>query len=359
MRLRKCNHVSLRLRLGLSLFLLAGCGPREEPIQPETPAVRATVNAPVEEVRAVQFPIVVEVTGQVAAVAQATLSGKVQGTVQEVRVREGALVSKGQVLVVMDSRDLQANLARAQAEVENAKSHLVRMKRLYTEESVAKQELDNATRAYKVAEASKQAAEAQLSYTVLNAPFDGTITEKHVEVGELAVPGQPMLKIEDPTHLRLEAMVSEGDLKSVTVGDKTAVVIDALGAQPVAGTIAQILPSGDAATHTFLVKVDLPPAPGLKTGMFGRMQLGKGTSRTFVVSTPGVIERGQLTGVFVVGPDRTAHLRWVKVGRTMGASVEILSGLNGGERILADASQGVDGARVEITEAVAAPATTP
>lgn len=141
-----------------------------------------------------------------AAVAQATLSGKVQGTVQEVRVREGALVSKGQALVVMDSRDLQANLARAQAEVENAKSHLVRMKRLYTEESVAK---------------------------------------------------------------------------------------------------------------------------------------------------PGVIERGQLTGVFVVGPDSIAHLRWVKVGRTMGASVEILSGLNGGERILADASQGADGARVEITEAVA------
>jgi RND family efflux transporter MFP subunit len=309
----------------------------------------------VEEVRAVQFPILVEVTGQVAAVTQATLSSKIQGTVLEVRVREGTLVSKGEILLTLDSRDLRANLARADAELENAKAHLARMKRLYDQESVAKQELDNATRSFKVADATKQAAEAQLSYTVIRAPFDGIVTEKKIEVGELAAPGQPMLKLEDPKRARLEATVAEGDLRSVTVGGKVPIVIDALGEQPLTGTVAQVLPSGDPATHTFLVKVDLPPTPGLRTGMFGRMQLGKGSSRTLAISKPGIIERGELTGAFVVGADDIMRLRWVKVGRTVGTSVEILSGLNPGERVLADATQGQDGARVEITEVVAAP----
>jgi RND family efflux transporter MFP subunit len=230
------------------------------------------------------------------------------------------------------------------------------MKRLYAQESVAKQELDNATRSFKVAEATKQSAEAQLSYTVIKAPFDGLVTEKKIEVGELAAPGQPMLKLEDPKRARLEATVAEGDLRSVTVGGRVPIVIDALGDQPLTGTVAQVLPSGDPATHTFLVKVDLPPTQGLRTGMFGRMQLGKGSSQTLTVSRPGIVERGQLTGAFVVGQDNIMRLRWIKVGRTLGPSVEILSGLNPGERVLADAALGQDGVRVEITEVVAAPA---
>ncbi len=345
------------LALAMTLAVGAGgCGSREESQPAASTTSRESLKARVEEVRAVQFPIVVEVTGQVAAVTQATLSSKIQGMVLEVRVREGTLVSKGQILVTLDSRDLRANLARADAELENAKAHLARMKRLYAQESVAKQELDNATRSFKVAEATKQAAQAQLSYTVIKAPFDGIVTEKRIEVGELAAPGQPMLKIEDPKRARLEATVAEGDLRSVTLGGKVPIVIDALGEQPLTGTVAQVLPSGDPATHTFLVKVDLPSTPGLRTGMFGRMQLGKGSSQTLAISKPGIIERGQLTGVFVVGQDNIMRLRWVKVGRTRGTSVEILSGLNPGERVLADATQGQDGGRVEITEVVAVPA---
>jgi len=312
-----------------------------------------TIQVSLVEVKSTTVPIRVEVTGQVAAIFQATLSSRIQGTIDKLLVREGTKVSKGQVLVRLDSRDLQADLARANADIENAKAHLDRMDQLYTQDAVSKQEMENATRAYRVAEANRKAVEAQLSYTVVKAPFDGVITEKDVEAGELASPGQPLLKMEDPRRLRLEATVAEGDLKSVSNGDNIPVVIDALEGDVLTGTVSQVLPAGDPRTHTFMVKVDLPNTPGLKTGMFGRFQLDKGTTLTLLVPSATVVERGELTSLYAVGTDRVARLRWVKLGRRFENQVEILSGLNEGERILADGSRGADGALVQIAETAA------
>ncbi|MGE0643301.1 MAG: efflux RND transporter periplasmic adaptor subunit [Nitrospira sp.] len=344
------------IRLFVAIVLLAGCGAPEEPPTTAVSAASAkTIQASLVEVKSTTVPIRVEVTGEVAAIFQATLSSRIQGTIDKLLVREGTKVSKGQVLVRLDSRDLQADLARANADIENAKAHLDRMDQLYTQDAVSKQEMENATRAYRVAEANRKAVEAQLSYTVVKAPFDGVITEKDVEAGELASPGQPLLKMEDPRRLRLEATVAEGDLKSVSNGDNIPVVIDALEGDVLTGTVSQVLPAGDPRTHTFMVKVDLPNTPGLKTGMFGRFQLDKGTTLTLLVPSATVVERGELTSLYAVGTDRVARLRWVKLGRRFENQVEILSGLNEGERVLADGSRGVDGAVVQIAETVATP----
>ena len=341
----------------IAVLLLAGCGSKEEPTTTVVSAApQKTIQAAVVETKSTSVPIRVEVTGQVAPIFQATLSSRIQGTIDKLLVREGSRVSKGQLLIQLDSRDLQADLARAHAEVENAKAHLDRMNQLYAQDAVSKQETENATRAYRVAEANRRAVEAQLSYTMVRAPFEGVITEKKVEAGELASPGQPLLKMEDPQRLRLEATVAEGDLKSVSRGDKIPVVIDALGGQALTGLVSQILPAGDPQTHTFMVKVDLPKTPGLKTGMFGRFQLDKGLTQTILVPSAAVVERGELSSLYVVGSDQTARLRWVKLGRRFEQQVEILSGLNIGERVLVDGSRGVDGAAVQIVEMVASPA---
>ena len=341
----------------IAVLLLAGCGSKEEPTTTVVSAApQKTIQVVVVEAQATSVPIRVEVTGQVAPIFQATLSSRIQGTIDKLLVREGSRVSKGQLLIQLDSRDLQADLARAHAEVENAKAHLDRMNQLYAQDAVSKQEMENATRAYRVAEANRRAVEAQLSYTMVRAPFEGVITEKKVEAGELASPGQPLLKMEDPQRLRLEATVAEGDLKSVSRGDKIPVVIDALGGQALTGLVSQILPAGDPQTHTFMVKVDLPKTPGLKTGMFGRFQLDKGLTQTILVPSAAVVERGELSSLYVVGSDQTARLRWVKLGRRFEQQVEILSGLNIGERVLVDGSRGVDGAAVQIVEMVASPA---
>lgn len=338
------------------VLILAGCGSKEEPAAVVSTASQRTIQTAVVEAKHTSVPIRVEVTGQVAPLFQATLSSRIQGTIDELLVREGVKVSKGQLLIQLDSRDLEADLARADAEVENTKVQLDRMNQLYAQDAVSKQEMENAIRSYKVAEANRKAVEAQLSYTAVRAPFDGIITEKKVEAGELASPGQPLLKMEDPQRLRLEATVAEGDLKSLSRGDKIPVTIDALGRPAFIGTVSQILPAGDPQTHTFMVKVDLPKTAGLKTGMFGRFPLEKGTTHAILVPSTAVVERGELNSVFVVGEDRIARLRWIKLGRRYEKQVEILSGINEGERIVMDGSRGVDGAAVQVVETVASPA---
>jgi RND family efflux transporter MFP subunit len=354
-RLFEVRNPSLKAFL-IATLLFYGCGQKDQTnVPPASASPQSNIQAAVVEVKASQVPIRVEVTGQVETVYQATLSSRIQGTIESVRVLEGAQVKKGQTLIELDSRDLQAELERTVAEVENAKSHLARVKNLYEEDAVSKQEMENAARTLKVWEANRRAVLAQLSYTVIKAPFDGVITEKNVEAGELASPRQMLLKMEDPKRLRLQATVAESDLKAIARGDRIEVVIDALGGQALSGVISQILPAGDPQTHTFTVKIDLPPTSGLRTGMFGRLQLDKGLSRTIVVPSSAVIERGELTSVFVVDPDHVARMRWVRVGRRLSEQTEILSGINEGERVLLDASRGADGAIVQISETVGKP----
>ncbi len=335
----------------IAILLLAGCESKEGTERPEVSSTRpVSIQAEILDVTHTSVPIRIEVTGQVTATFQAVLSSRIQGSIDKLMVREGMTVTKGQTLVQLDNRDVEADLARASADMENTKAQLARMSQLYDRDAVSKQEMENATRAFKVAEANHKAVLAQLSYTVVKAPFDGVITEKLVETGELASPGQPLLRMENPRRLRLEAIVAEKDLKAVSPGDKIPVIIDALEGLTLDGVVGKILPVGDPQTHTFTVRVDVPPTPALKSGMFGRFHLDKGMSATILVPETAVIQRGEIVSVFAVGPDHIARLRWVKVGRRIDHQVEILSGLNVGESVLRDATRGIDGASVTVVD---------
>lgn len=343
---RSARLAALWLFAAAASFL--GCGQKEEAAKPGPASpLPAAVHLTLTEARLEAAPVRLDLTGKVAAATQAVLSSQIRAAVEEVRVQEGDAVVKGQVLVRLDSRDLRAQLARAQAELDNARMHLARMEALLLDQAVSRQEVEDARRAFQVAQAGRQTAAVQLTHTTVAAPFDGVITEKKVENGELAVPGQALLALEDSRHLRLETTIAESDLQAIARGMTIPVTIDALGQVSLHGTVAQILPAGDPRTHTFLVKIDLPRTAGLRTGMFGRIQLDKGTSDTIVVPRASVFARGQLTGVYVVGADRIARLRWIKVGRPLGDKLEVLSGLNVGEHILADAAKGADGVQVE------------
>ncbi|RMH05626.1 MAG: efflux RND transporter periplasmic adaptor subunit [Nitrospirae bacterium] len=331
-------------------IIVAGCD-TQPPASPSL-ATQSTIQASVVEVTPVLRSTEVEITGVLTAKVQATLAPKVSGLVQEVYVREGDRVQEGQPLVRLEAQPLRAEVARTAAELDLARIHLQRMERLHAEDSVATRELDEARRAFRVAQAQHQAALARLRYTIIKAPFDGLITGRMIEPGEFAGPGQSVLTMEDPSSLQLVISVPETDLAPLAIGKTLPVTIDAVAPRSsLTGTIDEIVPAGDPATHTFLVKLKLPSRHGLRSGMFGRALLTTTQTTTLVVPVTSVLVRHDLTGIYVVGPENVLRLRWIKTGKRFSdETVEVLSGLRAGERVLRDASLGHEGAVVVPSE---------
>jgi RND family efflux transporter MFP subunit len=313
------------------------------------------------------------------------------GYVQQVTVQVGDHVREGQTLITLDARDLDVSLRRAEAggaevqsaipELENAtaaaKANLdlaqttfKRMEELAAKKSISNQELDEASARLKAAQAhydmvrsrraqinSKMAVVEQevraagimRDYAKLAAPFSGVVITRGVEPGNLATPGVPLLTIEQDGLYRLEASVDESKLSSVRVGQVVEVVIDASD-RKLNARVSEIVPSVDAASRTYVVKVDLPAASQMRTGMFGRAIFPLGAQKVVAVPWAALTERGQLQSVFVV-EDGVAHNRLVTTGRRTGAAAEVLSGLSPGEKVVAPVSVGLqDGARVEVRQ---------
>lgn len=211
--------------------------------------------------------------------------------------------------------------------------------------------------AIRQAEAGTEAARAALraatvgaSFAVITAPFDGIVTEKRVEVGNMATPGAPLMTVEDARGFRLEVRIDESRVGDIDRATPVDVVVDSTSQSgtPVArtGTITEVSRDLDGA-HAFLVKVDLPTNGDLRSGMFGRARFGGGTRQALTVPASAVVHRGQLTSVFVVGHDNRARLRLVQVASTVGARAEIAAGLDAGEQVVVQPSATlVDGAPV-------------
>ncbi len=200
-----------------------------------------------------------------------------------------------------------------------------------------------------VVEQEVRAAGIMRDYAKLAAPFSGVVITRSVEPGNLATPGAPLLTIEQDGLYRLEASVDESKLASVRVGQAVEVVIDASD-RKLNARVSEIVPSVDAASRTYVVKVDLPATPQLRTGMFGRAIFPLGVQKVVAVPLAALTERGQLQSVFVV-EDGVAHTRLVTTGRRGNAAVEVLSGLNAGEKVVVPVPAGLqDGARVEVRQ---------
>jgi RND family efflux transporter MFP subunit len=142
--------------------------------------------------------------------------------------------------------------------------------------------------------------------------------------------------MEDVKQYRLEAVVDEVLVQRIKRGDKVPVLLDAIGTAALDGLVAELVPSADPSSRTFLVKIDLPPTPGIKSGMFGRASFSAGQKDALAVPVAAVFERGQLSGVYVVGEGGVASLRLITAGKRRGDKVEVLGGLDPGERIVVD-----------------------
>jgi RND family efflux transporter MFP subunit len=287
----------------------------------------------------------------VEAVRQSTVSAQVAGRITAVNFDVGDYVKAGQVIVRIDPSELsqavagsRAQVAQAEAQLANAKANYDRQVQLFQQKFISQAALDRATAEFRAAQASAQAARAGAgqtatvrSYTTLTAPFSGVVMSRHVEVGEMASPGKPLMTGFDPSDLRVVANIPQYKLADVQKAAKVSVEIPSLKKWIEAKGVT-VLPSADTATHTIKVRIDLPEnLSGVIPGIYARAYFATGETRKLVIPASAIIKRSEVTGVYVIDAKNHATLRQVRLGEsTARGEVEVLAGLNPGEVIALD-----------------------
>ena len=358
MKFRLLSFTSLGLLLAFS-----AC--KSEP-NPQASAPEVLRNVPIVRAESLRLPDTVAALGTVHAVQSSQLAAQVMGVITSINVHEGDLVRQGQTLATIDPAQAQAGLERAQAalsaaqhdstaantERDLAESTFKRYANLYERKSVSPQEFDEVkarkAAALSRAEASGSAvsqakaavAQAQVAfnYTRIRAPFDGVITARLVDPGSMASPGTPLVTIESTGRYRAEVTVEESDLRLVQMKGEVPVSLDAYPDQTIVGKVVQIVPSADAMSRTFLVKIDLPALKILRSGLSARANFSRGTRDAVVLPSNAVVDRGALKAIYVVGSDHIASLRYVTVGNSQRDRIEILSGVSANEAVIASPS---------------------
>lgn len=327
-----------------SLFLLAACDRQRSSPQPDD---RPPVPVKVQTVGFEPQQAIEEVVGTVRSKQRAVIEAKVSGRVLQYLATPGQMVKSGELLAEVDAGEVFARREQATATLEQANRDLARYKKLIDTNAVSRQDYDAADARQKVAAAALSEAETMLGYARVTAPFDGVITRKLADVGDLAMPGKPLMEIEAPGSLRFEADLPEALLDRVKPGAKMQVTVASIP-QPFAGTVSEIAPVADATSRTFQVKFDLTDVAGLRTGQFGRVSVPVAESKVLQIPAEALMKRGQMELVFVVRDGRAA-LRLVKTGKTMNGGIGILSGLEEREQVvISDVANLSDGQPVTI-----------
>ncbi|HLX96464.1 MAG TPA: efflux RND transporter periplasmic adaptor subunit [Verrucomicrobiae bacterium] len=323
----------------LAALVLNGCGGKPGDVSANSlPPVAVRVQIAESKSRVATE----EDVGTVRAKLHAVIEAKVSGKIEQMLVVPGQEVKAGEPLVQLDAREVQAQLDQADAVRQQAESDLKRATDLVQQKILSQSEYDAAQSKFHVADAAAAAAKSLLDYTRVTAPFDGVITRKYADVGDLAAPGKPLLEMEDARDLQLETDVPEAVIGHLALGDRLEVHVSGISNE-LAGTVSEIAPSADPNSHTFLVKLDLPSAPGLRAGQFSRVAVPVGKTSALRVPATAVWQRGEIELVFVVASGH-AQLRIVKTGKRVGDEVELVSGVDAGEPVVTEgAAQLLDG----------------
>jgi multidrug efflux pump subunit AcrA (membrane-fusion protein) len=380
-------------------LMLAACGESTKP----APALR-TMAAQVFAAQYRTVPASTEAPGSVQPRNRITLSSQINGFVYGVNVKAGDPVSAGQTLVTLDARDAQSQKDMARALIEEAQAGLEearkgaqmaadmrdaakansdlaaatfqRFQKLFDAKSVSPQELDEARarrdaaaadlaaketmvaaaqdRLKQVqsrvsqANAQSQRADVLVGYTVIKAPAAGRVAERQADAGSAIFPGSPLLVIESTANPQVLAEIPTAQIASLRTGLEVDVRIPDSG-QSIKGRIAEIVPLSNPSTHTIQFKVDLPPGFAAPTGSYANVGIPTGSRNVLLVPRTAVRETGQLTGVFVVDSGSRARFRLVKIAPFDTEHVELLSGVEAGEKVVSTPSDELtDGMTLEV-----------
>ena len=277
-----------------------------------------------------------DVVGSVTAAERVKIAARLQGQVREVRASAGQRVAKDDILLVLDDREIREQLTAAEAQLRQAEAEYKRTRQLFEARSASEQELTAAESAFQSARAQVDRVRVLQSYTVIRAPLAGVVIERHVEVGDLASPGQELLALYDPTRMRLEAAVPVRLVPHLALGESVEVAIEH-PAVTLPGTVAEIVGEIDSRSRTQVVRVNMErPEADLLPGAFGRLWVATGSRAALYAPAAAVRRVGQLERVDLVRDGRIID-RLVRTGPAHAGRVEILSGLADGDTILAEA----------------------
>lgn len=293
--------------------------------------------------------------GVVEAVRQTVIAAQVPGAVVELAVKLGDRVAAGQLLLRIDARTADQAAAASDAQVQAARAALTlasqefnRQQQLFQKQYISQAALERADSEFKAAQAQANAqlaqagaARTQTGLHVVRAPYAGVVAELPVSLGDMAMPGRPLLTLYDPSALRVSASVPQTVATRLAAGDMPRVELP--GLPPVAPLRLQQLPTADAATHTITLRLDLPAnLVGVSPGMFARLWLPTtgaavpGAAATLSVPRTAIVRRAEMTGLYVLDAQGRPLLRQVRLGRVDGDRIEILSGLVAGEAVVTD-----------------------
>ena len=331
------------LLIGLAL---AACG--QEASRPGSPSAAGETSAPRPVRTAAVQPSTHETRttpGVVEARQRAVLSARVPASVTALPYREGEAVVRGAVVARLDDAALRAALVAAEASLKAAEADLLRAERLRQKGAATPREHEEVVARTEAARAQRAATFDALSHAELRAPFAGRIAARPAHVGDVVRPGAAVVEIEGDGGFEVRATIDVGQATSLRPGDTLQALVDGI-ADPLVATVRSLSPSGDAATHRFEIKADLPRTAALRAGVFARLVLPAAPeSALLTIPAAAAFERGGLSGVFVVRDGR-AHLRFVALGSRAGEIVEVRAGLFEGERVALAPAGLTDGAAV-------------
>ena len=356
------KYINIITLIALSLFIVS-CGSEEKKVALDnSPAIKITVSKVAVNSNS-QF---LSVSGKIQAANSADLSTRMMGYVKKVHVNVGDKVRKGQLLVSINNTDLEAKkgqvnagITKAKAGLKNAEKNYNRFKNLFASNSVTQKEMDDMTANYEMAKAGLEAANqmkneinAQFAYSNITAPFSGVITSKNIESGDMANPGMPLISLETPKVFEVIAMVPETEISQIKKGAEVNVLVKAID-KTIKGKVTEVSTSAKNTGGQYLAKIALVKTEAvILSGMFSTVQFPverNVKSELVLIPMDAIVKNGQLSGVYTVSSSNTAMLRWLRLGRIYGNSVEVLSGLNASESYIVSAEGKLfNGAKITI-----------
>ncbi|MDD4871403.1 MAG: efflux RND transporter periplasmic adaptor subunit [Kiritimatiellae bacterium] len=320
------------------VFLKKGPPEQEQPAA-HIEQMTLPVNAVIHQVQSKPAASIVPVVGTVMSEETVNLSARIPATVSKVLAVTGKKVSRGETLVILDDREIREQVSAAEAQFKQADSEYQRAKKLMDARATTQQAMEMAESMVNAAKAQLDRAKVMMSYTVITSPMDGIVTERKVEAGDLASPGQMLASIYDPSHMRLECPVPVRLVDKLSPGKLMEVVLDR-PAKTFKGKVSEIVGEVDAITRTQKIKISLEgTGSDVLPGSFGRLYIEDDPVESIFIPVTAVYRTGQLEIVQAVDGNSVIK-RMVKTGVVLDGQVEILAGLKNGEKILVNPVKG-------------------